>query len=165
MTKIKLTAAVLAAVTGLLAAPAAANAAGARPAESVYTTSSMTRAFSSFIPCGAHGEDLCTVSSSVHFQVYSTYSASQIWINGHVSCSGGGYVPVNVTWCGVGGGNGTAVLNVGVNWNVPAWGASGLYERMDILANNGGCTTFGSNSIVGAIAFWDNWELACQAGA
>ena len=113
----------------------------------------------------------CTDSGDVHFQVYSTYSASQIWINGKVSCKGQGYsglptaAPVDITWCGVGGGNGTAVLNVGVNWNVPAWGSGGLYERMDLLAAGGGCTTWGSNSIVGYIVFWDTWELSCEAGA
>ncbi len=172
MRKIKLAAAVLAAVAGLLAAPLAANAASARPAESVYTRSSMTRAFSALEPCPGDSNVYCTESGDVYFQAYSTYSASQIWINGKVSCKGQGYdgppptaAPVDITWCGVGGGNGTAVLNVGVNWNVPAWSTGGLYERMDLLAGGGGCTTWGSNSIVGYIVFWDTWELSCEARA
>ena len=173
MRKIKLAAAVLAAVTGLLAAPVAANATTARPAESVYTLSSMTRAFSALEPCNGDSNVYSTDSGYVHFQVYSTYSASQIWINGRVSCSGQGYeglpgsadAPVHITWCGVGGGNGTAVLNVGVNWNVPNWYADGLYERMDLLADNGGCTTWGTNSDYGFIVFWSTWELSCEARA
>jgi hypothetical protein len=173
MRKIKLAAAVLAAVAGLLAGPVAANAASAGSAESVYTLSSMTRAFGALEPCNGDSNVLCTYSGDVHFQVYSTYSASQIWINGKVSCKGQGYDgnpraadgPVDITWCGVGGGNGTAVLNVGVNWNVPAWAADGLYERMDLLAGGGGCTTWGTNSVYGYIAFWSNWELSCEAPA
>jgi hypothetical protein len=170
MRKIKLAAVVLAAVAGLLAAPGAASTASAASAESVYTVSSMTRAFSALEPCPGDSNVYCTDSGYVHFQVDSTYSASQIWINGKVSCKGQGYDglpsaadgPVDITWCGVGGGNGTAVLNVGVNWNVPAWNGSGLYERMDLLADHGGCTTWGSNSITGYIVFWDNWELSCE---
>jgi hypothetical protein len=79
--------------------------------------------------------------------------------------SAGSNTAVHITWCGAGGGNGTAVLNVGVNWNVPDWGVSGLYERMDLLAAGGGCTTWGTNSFAGSIALWDNWELVCEAGA
>jgi hypothetical protein len=173
MRMVKLAAAVLAVVAGLLAAPGAATAATAASAESVYTLSSMTRAFTALEPCNGDSTALCSDSGDVHFQVYSTYSASQIWINGKVSCSGQGYGglpraadgPVHITWCGVGGGNGTAVLNVGVNWNVPAWAADGLYERMDLLAGGGGCTTWGTNSSYGYIAFWDTWELSCEKAA
>ena len=171
MRKIKLAAAVLTTVTGLLAALLVANAASTRPAESVYTLSSMTRAFSALEPCVGNSQAFCTVSGDVYFQVYSTYSASQIWINGKVSCKGQGYrglptaAPADITWCGVGGGNGTAVLNVGVNWNVPAWAAYGLYERMDILRRRRACTTWGTNSTTGDIVFWDNWELSCEARA
>src|ERR1700678_2707145 len=162
MRKVKLAAAILAAVTGLLAAPGVASAASVKPAESVYTTSSLTREFLAFEPCL---QNVCTLDGQVHFQVYSTYSASQIWINGHVSCSGDGAVPVTVTWCGVGGGNGTSVLNVGVNWQVLEWDAGGLYERMDLLAGHGGCTTWGTNGTVGLIYSWSNEDLVCEAGA
>ena len=110
MRKIELAAAVLAAVTGLLAAPVAANAASARPAESVYTLSSMTRAFSALEPCPGDSNVYCTDSGDVHFQVYSTDSAWQM-DQRQVSCKGQGYDglpsaadgPVDITWCGVGG--------------------------------------------------------------
>ena len=39
---------------------------------------------------------------------------------------------VKITWCGVGGGNGTGALNIGDNFSFP--GIGGLYERMDIFA-------------------------------
>jgi hypothetical protein len=164
MSKIKLAAVTLATVAGLVAVPGAAGAASASPASAeVYTTSSMIREMDNTI-INAQGVST-TYASTVYFQVYSTYSSSQIWINGHVTCDGGGDAPVNITWCGVGGGNGTAVLNVGVNWDVPDWDAYGLYERMDLLANHGGCTTWGSNSAVGEIDRWANDSLVCEAGA
>ena len=153
MSRIKLAAVILAAVAGLLAAPAAASAAPA--AAKVYTTSSMTRCFTNLV-----------TSECVHFQAYTTYSATQIWINGHVSCSwSGSPYPVNITWCGVGGGNGTAYLNIGLNWNVPAWNAYGLYERMNIVSGGRGCTTNGTNSKVGSISSWYNGGLTCEARA
>jgi hypothetical protein len=148
MSRIKSAAVILAAVAGLLAASGAAGAASAAPAASVYTTSSMTRCFD---------------TQCVHFQAYTTYSASQIWINGHVTC--GGSIIANITWCGVGGGNGTAYLNIGLNWNVPAWDAYGLYERMNIVSGGGGCTTYGTNSDVGIINTWSNENLVCEAPA
>jgi hypothetical protein len=160
MSKIKLAVAtlataILAAATGLMAAPGIANA-------STYSTSNMTRAMNNTF---YQNEGVVSEWDTVHFQVYSTYTASQIWINGHVTCGGGGAVPVSITWCGVGGGNGTAVLNVGLNWDVPSWDAYGLYERMNLLANHGGCTTKGTNSDVGEIDAWANWALTCEAGA
>ena len=171
MRKIKLAAAVLAAVTGLLAAPLAANAASARPAESVYTLSSMTRAFSALEPCPGDSNVYCTDSGDVHFQVYSTYSASQIWINGKVSCKGQGYsglptaAPVDITWCGVGGGNGTAVLNVGVNWERPslglrravrAHGPSRSWRRLHDMGQQFNCRV---HRFLGYLA------ASCEAGA
>jgi hypothetical protein len=160
MRKIKLAAAVLAAITGLLAAPGAAGAATVRPDAGVYTASSVTRAFyTHYTPCS---QGLCNQSGWVHFQLHTTYTASQIWINGSVSCSKGAPVTVNITWCGVGGGNGTADLNVGLNWNVPAWSASGLYERMDVFADDVGCSVGGTNWEVGEIGSWANTELSCE---
>ena len=86
MNRIKVAALALAAAAGLLAAPSAANAGVTRAAESVYTVSSMTRCFVS-----GHGS---SYSECVSFKAYTTYSATQIWINGHVSCgwSSSGYV-------------------------------------------------------------------------
>jgi hypothetical protein len=162
MRKIKLAAAVLAAITGLLAAPGAAGAATVRPDSGVYTSSSITREFyNAYHECGTQG--LCRQGGSVHFQLHTTYTASQIWINGSVACSSGGDVTSDVTWCGVGGGNGTADLNVGMNWNVPSWSASGLYERMDVYADDYGCDTYGTNSQVGGIASWANGTLTCES--
>jgi hypothetical protein len=153
MNKIKSAVAVLAAIAGLLAAPSAASAA-AKPAESVYTTSSIDRCFQV-----GNGDFAC-----VDLQAYSTYSATQIWINGQVNCAGQG-PSIQITWCGVGGGNGTAVLNIGVNWNDPNFDAYNLYERMDILAAGGGCTTWGTNEPWGLILWWFNDSLTCEASA
>jgi hypothetical protein len=148
MKRMKAAAVALAAAAGLLAVPIAANAAVAPPAESVYTKSSLTRCFADQIFDGC-----------VYFQAYTTYSATQIWINGNVYCKGEGFdgdpaAPADVTWCGVGGGNGTGFLNIGVDWNVPAWDAYGLYERMDIVSGKGGCTSFGSDKPIGDITYW-----------
>jgi hypothetical protein len=151
MRKIKLAVAVAAVAAGLLAPSLAAGTANA----STYTTSSMTRCFTAIFN-----------AECVHFQAYTTYSASQIWINGHVACSWSGEpYPVDITWCGVGGGNGTGYLNIGLNWNVPAANASGLYERMNIVAGGQGCTTFGTNSTVGHVGGWWNGSLICEAPA
>jgi hypothetical protein len=157
MCKIKSAAAVLALAAGLLAAPSAASAASARPAESVYTLSGLDR-----YAADNDGVDWAAVSLSA----YSTYSATQIWINGHVSCTWWSTgVEEDITWCGVGGGNGTATLNIGINWEIPAWNAYNLYERMDILAAGGGCTTWGTNSPVGSIYNWANDNLECEGPA
>jgi opacity protein-like surface antigen len=158
MRRIKSAAALLALAAALLAVPSAAIAASVSPAESVYTHSDIYRCM---LVTDGHGE-ACVVLGT-----YSTYSATQIWINGHVSCSWYANEPTNleITWCGVGGGNGTAVLNIGVNWQVPNWDASGLYERMDILAGHGGCSTWGTNSAVGQIYTWANASLQCESAA
>jgi hypothetical protein len=153
MRRIKLAAAILAAVTGLLAAPGAANATTTKPDGGVYTTSYITRTFSTaYQPCS--GGYLCNQTGWVHLQVYTTYTASQIWINGVPHCTSGGAVQSNITWCGVGGGNGTADLNVGLNWDVPAWDAYGLYERMDLYPDYQTCVTDGTNWKVEEIAIW-----------
>jgi hypothetical protein len=157
MSKFKSAFAILAVVAGLAAAPiaaSAASAASARPAEAVYTTSSIDRCFQEY-----SGNFAC-----VDLQAYSTYSATQVWINGHVKCQGQG-PDITVTWCGVGGGNGTAVLNIGVNWNDWGFLAYNMYERMNILAGHGGCTTSGTNKPVGDIVWWFNDSLTCEAGA
>jgi hypothetical protein len=158
MSRIKLAAAMLVVAAGLLAAPGAASAVSTRPAESVYTHSDIDRCM---LVNNGYGET-CVVLGA-----YSTYSASQIWINGHVSCSWYTNTAANleITWCGVGGGNGTAVLNIGVNWQVSNFKAYGLYERMNILAGHGGCSTSGTNRAVGDIYAWANASLQCEAAA
>jgi hypothetical protein len=171
MSKIKLAAAIMAMSSGLLAVPGVASAASIRPAESVYTTSYIERAFDRTDP----NAPATTEVAGVYLQAYSTYSATQIWVNGHVACWGETIwstpfnppvpSPSQITWCGVGGGNGTAVLNIGVNWNVPSWNAYNLYERMDILANGGGCTTWGTNSPAGDIFKWGSYHYGCEASA
>jgi hypothetical protein len=140
MRKNKLAAAILAVFTGalLFAVPAAANA-------STYTESYINRCAT----VKSSGTNQC-------FQLgaYSTYTSTQIWVNGNVDCrslSGS----VDFTWCGVGGGNGTGVLNIGGNFNMP--GVSGLYERMDIKADGKGCSTSGSNSDTGGVTNWWNY--------
>lgn len=151
MVKIKSALAVLAVAAASLALPGVANA-------SVYTTSYMTREFDRQNPNTLEQE-----SATVYFQVFSTYTSRQIWINGRVTCDGS---PVaHITWCGVGGGNGTATLNVGLNWDVPDWGAYGLYERMNLHANGARCDTWGSNDPVGQIDNWANDTLVCGSRA
>jgi hypothetical protein len=157
MSKLTSALAIMAVAAGLMATPVAASAAStasAKPAESVYTTSSIDRCFQEY-----NADFAC-----VNLQAYSTYSATQIWINGHVTCQGQG-PDITITWCGVGGGNGTAALNIGVNWNDWGFAAYDMYERMDILAGHGGCTTWGTNEPVGEILWWFNNSITCEAGA
>jgi hypothetical protein len=125
---------------------------GSASAESVYTLSYINRC------ANVKGTHDC-----VGLQANSTYSATQIWINGSVFC-GDEQGNVDVTWCGVGGGNGTATLNIGVNFNFGA--VTGLYERMDIYANDGGCSTWGSNSDVDGISqWWNAGSVVCEEPA
>jgi hypothetical protein len=144
MRKIKLAVAAAAVAAGLLAPTFAAGTANA----STYTISFIDR-------CARVGP----TSGNLHtdcFQLgaHSTYSQSQVWINGKVFChvySGS----VNITWCGVGGGNGTGALNIGDNFTFP--GATGsYYERMDMFAGGAGCETWGSNSVGHGIYQWGN---------
>jgi hypothetical protein len=76
------------------------------------------------------------------FGAYSTYTSTQIWINGSVKCSATpGWAAVS--WCGVGGGNGTAELNIGDNLKARNWTA---YNRINIYANAAGCYVWGGTS-------------------
>jgi hypothetical protein len=82
------------------------------------------------------------------FGTYSTYSQTQIWINGQVTCSATpGWAAVS--WCGVGGGNGTAKLNIGVNLKGRNWTA---YSRANLYANAVGCYVWGGTSNGGGTA-------------
>jgi hypothetical protein len=102
-------------------------------AESVYTLSWVGL-------CAYHGGDVGCNIGNVALNVTTTYSYSQIWINGHVSCThGGGWV---TTWCS-NTNNGKSYLNVGMNWTGST--QSGFengetsWWRMNILANGAGC--------------------------
>jgi len=96
---------------------------------------------------------------------YTTATTSQIWINGSVSLSP--YLgSVTVTWRGVGGGNGTASLNIGADFNLPYH--TGLYERMNIGDLVGICSTNGSNADSGGthgITGWWNVGVGCRGPA
>ena len=152
MKRIKLAAMALGLAAGLAAAPSVAATASVRPAESVYTVTTVNRCFSDQI-----------YSECVYFQAHTTYSSTQIWINGNVSCHwSGSYTAVDITWCGLGGGNGTGYLNEGVNWNVPGWNANGLYARMNIVSNGGGCVEYGNDSKIGSITYWYNGTYQCE---
>jgi hypothetical protein len=90
-------------------------------------------------------EDLCLeysgCSIGVYFDVYATYTSSQIWINGHVKCGtfGSNAVYVGITWCG-NTNNGINYLNIGVNWNYEGeWSG---YARMNIFADDGTCNSW-----------------------
>jgi hypothetical protein len=139
MRKIKLAVAAAAVAAGVLA-PILVT--GTANAATTYSVSYINRCAT---VSGSQNKDC------FHLGAYATYSQSQVWINGSVFCnvySGN----VTKTWCGVGGGNGTGALNIGVNFNMS--GVKGLYERMNILAGGNvayggdgpGCSTWGSNS-------------------
>lgn len=147
MTKIKLAVAAAAVAAGLLAPALAAGTANA----STYTLSYIDRC--------AQVEQL----DCFQLGAYSTYSQTQIWINGNVICHPY-HGKVNITWCGVGGGNGTGALNIGGNFTFP--GATGsYYERMDMFAGGAGCETWGSNSPGNGISFWGNDGTGCEQPA
>jgi len=143
MRKIKLAVAAAAVAVGMLASPAAA---GTANAALTYTISYIQRC--------------ATVHGSANIDcfkmgTYSTYSQTQVWINGRVFCnpySGS----VTITWCGVGGGNGTGALNIGDNFTFS--GVGGLYERMNIYAGFAGCSTWGSytTSPNGVTKWWND---------
>jgi hypothetical protein len=82
---------------------------------SVYTYNEITACNSS-----------CSVSA--HMDFYATYSASQVWINGRVNCSG---IGAKVTWCG-NTNNGQSYLDTGMNFD-------GYWLRDDIYADGHGC--------------------------
>jgi hypothetical protein len=150
MRKIKLAVAVAA---GMLAPSLAAGTANAN----TYTISFIDR-------CARVGTSSGNLETDC-FQLgaYSTYTDSQVWINGSIIChpyQGS----VHITWCGVGGGNGTGALNIGDNFTFP--GATGsYYERMDIFAGGSGCDTWGSNSVGNGIWQWGNVNGICEAPA
>jgi hypothetical protein len=154
MRKIRSAVAATVAAAGILAALLAAGTANA----STYTLSFIDR-------CAGIG-----ISPNIQFDcfqlgAYSTYTDSQVWINGRVICH-----PyrgtVNVTWCGVGGGNGTGALNIGDNFTFPHASGS-YYERMQIFSGGAGCDTYGSNSTGGGIYQWfnDNGTPVCESRA
>jgi hypothetical protein len=143
MRKIKLVVAAAAVVAGVLAAPLAAGTAhAASDSPTTYTLTSIGR---------------CAEVEGLHdcfeMKAYQTFNRTQIWINGTVSCSpySGN---VKITWCGVGGGNGTGSLNIGANFDVS--GLTGLYLREDIFADFEGCHQYGSNADTNYISNW--WD-------
>ena len=91
---------------------------------------------------------------------HSTYSNSQVGINGKVYCTG--RHTTGITWCGVGGDNGTVDLYIGGYWY---WtnlvGTTLLWERMDLIPNHV-CTSNGYNSdiYVGIGHLWASWYNA-----
>src|ERR1700730_1973427 len=142
MRKIRSAVAVAALAAGVLASPLAAGPANA----STYTISYIDRCA---VMKGAPGNVDC-----FKLGAYSTKTNSQVWINGTVFC-----VPyrgsVTITWCGVGGGNGTGALNIGDNFTFPRIG--GLYERMDIFDGPDRiCDSWGSDSDTNGIWYWFN---------
>jgi hypothetical protein len=85
------------------------------------------------------------VNADIAVQAYTTINNAhtQIWLNGAVKCLNpyGG----SITWCGLGGGNGTYVLNVGMNYQ--KYGTDGTlykyYLRM-VLDASAACWYQGS---------------------
>jgi hypothetical protein len=131
----------VAVAAGMLASPLAA---GTANAATTYTVSYIQRCAT---VSGSANKDCLKMGA------YSTYSQTQVWINGTVFCSpySGS---VNIGWHGVGGGNGTGALNIGCNFTFS--GVGGLYERMNIYAGGSGCSTWGSNSDTNGITRWWN---------
>jgi hypothetical protein len=146
MRKIRSAAAALGA--GILASPLALGTAHAN----TYTISYIDR-------CAVHiasppGSDCMQLGT------YSTYSNSQVWINGNVFCKG--YKgSVKITWCGVGGGNGTGALNIGDNFTFS--GTGGLYERMTMFAGGGRCGVWGSNTNTNSLIDWSTGDQVCES--
>jgi hypothetical protein len=153
MRKIKSAVAAAAVAAGVLASPLAAGTANAANAESVYIVSFIDR-------CASVGP--ANIHDCFQLGTFSTYSQTQIWINGKVFCHP--YAgTVHITWCGVGGGNGTGALNIGDNFNFPN-ATGGLYERMNIYAGGAGCSTWGSNSDTNGVHNWWNDGYGPGAG-
>src|ERR1700734_4501363 len=153
MRMVKLAVAAAAVAAGMIASPLAA---GTANAATTYTWSSIDR-------CATTPD---SAADCFELGTYSTYSQTQVWINGTVYChpyKGS----VKITWCGVGGGNGTGALNIGDNFAFN--GISGLYERMDIFGggdrssggNGPGCDTWGSNADTRGITNWWNDDVEC----
>jgi len=156
MRKIRPAVAAVAVFAGILASLLNAGTANA----SVYSVSYINR-------CAAKKVSSNTIPPTIadycyHLGAHSTYTQTQIWINGTVSCYNynlniGGDVngTTHITWCGVGGGNGTGTLNIGANVTYSGIAGS-YYERMNIYSGGAGCSTWGSNSHVNGIFAWWN---------
>jgi hypothetical protein len=100
------------------------------------------------------------VSDCMQLGTYATYSQTQVWKNGNVFCKG--YRgSVKITWCGVGGGNGTGALNIGDNFNFSADG--GLYERITMFAGGGRCEIWGSNTDTNSLIDWSTGAEVCES--
>ena len=145
-------AAIMLATTGLIglvgfAAPAQA---------STYTISSYERCLN--YVNGLNGKYYC-----VRIQVHTTNTSSQIWINGSTSAYYSGEAP-KITWSGLGGGNGTGKLNVGINWSWP--GLSGSFWMRLYIPASGGCSTSAYNAnVAGASWFNPAGGITCKAAA
>jgi hypothetical protein len=138
---VKLAVAAAAVAAGMIASPLAA---GTANAATTYTWSSIDR-------CATTPD---SAADCFELGTYSTYSQTQVWINGTVYChpyKGS----VKITWCGVGGGNGTGALNIGDNFT-PSGVSGSYYERINIFAGGAGCGTYGSNSDTNGISHWWN---------
>jgi hypothetical protein len=134
MRKIKTAAAAFAVAGGLLASPVAAGTAHAASTQYTFTAEGYCDAINN-----------CDYAS-VSLLVYSTYSANQVWINGHVGCTHSGQWVI--TWCS-NTNNGKSYLNVGMNWSGPDFpGNTYDYSRINIYANGIGCSGWGTKNDV-----------------
>lgn len=147
MRKTKSFAAALAAAVGmLLASPVTASTAStastARPASTGSTAEPAQSEGYTYTEYDLQGTLPDGYETFGGLDFYSTNDENQIWINGKVNC----WVEYDWTysWCGVGGGNGTAVLNTGINLVAPgrSW-----YFRVDAYANGAGCYAWGSSNL------------------
>jgi hypothetical protein len=143
MRKIKslMAAAAVAAAVCVLMAPLTASSASAASSPAASGESDYTLSWIGF--CYYVSEEGCAIGN-VSLNVTTTYSYSQIWINGHVYCThGGGWV---ITWCS-NTNNGDSYINVGMNWtgSITSGFENGetSWERMNILANGAGCNPWG----------------------
>ena len=153
MRKIRSAVAVAAVTAGLLAPTLAAGTANA----STYTYSHIYR-------CVYDGPKDNQKSACFLLAAYSTYTQTQVWINGQVYCAPTEGT-VNITWYGVGGGNGTGALNIGCNFNFRPNATGSYYERMNIYAGGAGCSTWGSNADGNGIWRWFNTSVLCESPA
>jgi hypothetical protein len=130
---------------------------------SVYTHTDMVR-------CYWLGSVKTPTNACIELFANSTYSGSQVWINGKVQCYlypsiEDGLSEQKLKWCGVGGGNGTATMNIGINWTDAFEGPSisYLYERIYIPASGSqSCKSGGSNLKYGTIYDWWNDYYVCN---
>jgi hypothetical protein len=134
--RIKSVGAILAVLVGVLTftAPTAASAA---PTAAKSPSNISVYNYSWQDDCLYNDDEYCAF-----LEVYSTYSSTQIWINGTVACVTSSSA-MAISWCGVGGGNGTATLNVGMNVVGAILGQDYEWFRMNIYANGAGCYNWG----------------------